>query len=72
MTTRHTPGPWVIEYKQIPVRFGGDMAEWGEFTVPGIIRKGNETYGCTVAILPGHSKEADARLIAAAPEQKFA
>ena len=67
MTTRHTPGPWEIDYTPIQIRIEGDTSGWSTCTLPGTVRRAEHQPHSTVALLPGHSEEADARLIAAAP-----
>ena len=60
MSTKHTPGPWEITYENSDNYSGG---QW--FDVGGVAQV-RFRYQCTIA--EGETAEANARLIAAAPE----
>ena len=61
MTTTHTPGPW--------------SADWGYIVAPDVTGKHVDLYVATIAeededgrVVPEHERDANARLIAAAPD----
>ncbi len=67
MTTKYTPGPWTVEADMRTEECRATRAELSYLAGWNITSQSEEIVGCE-GIIPGPTSEANARLIAAAPE----
>jgi hypothetical protein len=67
MTTKYTPGPWTVEADMRIEECRATRAELSYLAGWNITSQSEEIVGCE-GIIPGPTSEANARLIAAAPE----